>query len=147
MVTPSAYPLPLNQAIERNPLTVAPDTPAREAIALMNRAQASSVIVVWQQYSEIPEGLALSRIAEATPPGEPFLGEDAYLVGIFTEQDVVRVTALGIDLEGVTIAAVMSQPVVTLKESETQDIFTVLNLFTQHQIRHLPIVDSLGTGV
>lgn len=131
MVNPLAYPLALNQAIERNPLTVAPDTPALEAIALMSRVQASSVLVVRQQVES----------TERLPPGGNI---EPALLGIFTERDVVRVTASGVDIEGVAIEAVMSQPPITLQESEAQNILSVLNLFRQHRIRHLPIVDELG---
>ena len=120
------YALPLHQAIDRNPLTVTPDTLATEAIALMSRAQASCVIVVQQQVTaEKP-----TQVASQTP------------IGIFTERDLVRVTALGRDIKGVAIAALMNQPLITLNESQVQDIQTVSRLFHCHQIRHLLIVED-----
>ncbi|MEW5857302.1 MAG: diguanylate cyclase [Cyanobacteriota bacterium] len=120
------YPLPLHQAIDRNPLTVTPDTLATEAIALMSRAQASCVIVVQQQVS----AEKLTQVATQTP------------IGIFTERDLVKVTALGRDIKDVAIAALMNQSLITLNESRLQDIQTVSRLFHHHQIRHLLIVED-----
>ncbi|MBD2740916.1 diguanylate cyclase [Coleofasciculus sp. FACHB-1120] len=120
------YALPLHQAIDRTPLTVTPDTLATEAIALMSRAQASCVIVVQQQVSAEKQ----TQVATQTP------------IGIFTERDLVQVTALGRDIKDVAIAALMNQPLITLKESQVEDIQTVSRLFHHHQIRHLLIVED-----
>ncbi|GAC1502623.1 MAG: hypothetical protein NVS2B14_15260 [Chamaesiphon sp.] len=105
----------LHQAIDRHPLTVTPDTQVLQVVMLMSRLRASCVLVVAKQQ----------------------------LVGIFTERDVVSVTAAGIDLEGLEIAALMTAHPIALKESEAQDIWAVLCLLRQHQIRHIPIVDNL----
>lgn len=114
MTDPDAF--PLNQAIDRHPLT-SPDALGTEAIALMSRKQASCVLVVQQ------------------------LGGSA-LVGI-AERDVVRLM-VSVDTKGVAIASLMNQPLITLTESQAQDIHTLRSLFERHQIRHLPIVDSSG---
>ncbi|MHC5935467.1 EAL domain-containing protein [Nostoc sp.] len=66
------------------------------------------------------------------------------LLGIFTYQDVVRLVTSGMDLSRAKMAQVMTQQVVTLTQSNSQDIFTALSLLHQHQIRHLPILDSVG---
>ncbi|HAX78706.1 MAG TPA: hypothetical protein DCY88_23450, partial [Cyanobacteria bacterium UBA11372] len=70
--------------------------------------------------------------------------EDSQLLGIFTERDVVRLTAAGVDLSGVAIAKVMTQEVITLTQSNSDNILTVLSLLRQYQIRHLPILDRQG---
>ena len=114
MFNSSAF--PLHRAIDRHPLTVTPDTPVLQVVMLMSQARASCVLVVKQQQ----------------------------LLGIFTERDVVRVTAAGIALEGVAIAAVMTSRIVTLKESSAQDLLAVLSLLRQYRIRHVPIVDEVG---
>lgn len=139
MFNPLAYPLSLNQVIETDPPTVTSDTPVTEAIALMHRAQISSVLVVQQEVENTDRLLSAENI-------EPALGRvnSLPLLGIFTERDVVRIAASGVDIEGVAIAAVMSQPLITLKESEAQDFLTVLRLFHQHQTLYLPIVNDLG---
>lgn len=38
----------------------------------------------------------------------------------------------------------MSQPVITLSETDAENFFTVVQLFRQHDINHLPIIDSQG---
>jgi PAS domain S-box-containing protein len=68
--------------------------------------------------------------------------EGKQLVGLLTERDFVKFAAIGMSLEGVKVADVMTRNLVRLSASEYQDIFTVLNLFRHYHIRHLPIVDE-----
>ena len=68
--------------------------------------------------------------------------EDSQLQGIFSERDLVRLLAEGIDLEGITAEEVMSREVITLTATGSEDLFTALNMLRQHQIRHLPIIDA-----
>ncbi|HAZ43530.1 MAG TPA: hypothetical protein DCZ55_03385, partial [Cyanobacteria bacterium UBA11371] len=75
----------LLQAIERNPLTIAPDTLVVEAIAQINAARSSYTPIAQQQK----------------------------LLGIFTERDIVRLTANETPLEGITISQVMTQNLIT----------------------------------
>ncbi|WP_413263851.1 CBS domain-containing protein [Floridanema flaviceps] len=70
--------------------------------------------------------------------------KDSELVGIFTQRDIVRLTANGMNFQGVKVAQVMSSPVIKLIESDSQDIFTALSVFRQHRIRHLPVLNSQG---
>lgn len=124
---PKSLAFALHKAIERHPLTVPPDTPVSQVIALMSQMRASCALVVDRQE------LAANR-------------SDSIL-GIFTERDVVRVTAASMPLEGVAIAQVMTKQPLVLKESDAKDILVLLNLFRQHRFRHLPIVDDRGTLV
>lgn len=64
------------------------------------------------------------------------------LVGIFTERDVVRAIASGSLKPNEAIATVMVSPVITLDETDLDDLLPVLQIFRQHQIRHLPILGS-----
>ncbi|QKD84576.1 diguanylate cyclase [Thermoleptolyngbya sichuanensis A183] len=66
------------------------------------------------------------------------------LVGIFTERDVVRAIARGSLQPAEAIATVMVSPVITLAETDLDDLLAVLQIFRQHQIRHLPILGSQG---
>ncbi|MFM6466744.1 MAG: CBS domain-containing protein, partial [Dolichospermum sp.] len=68
--------------------------------------------------------------------------EENKLLGIFTERDVVKLTAMGRDFTGVKIADVMIQPVITLVETSFRDIFAALFLFRRYRIRHLVIVNE-----
>lgn len=104
----------LDHVIDRSPLTVASDTPVVDAIALLSQAQADCVLVV----------------------------EESQLVGVFIEQDVVRLTASGMDLSRLKLFEVITRQVITLTQSNSQDLFTAFSLMRQHRIRHLPIVDK-----
>jgi PAS domain S-box-containing protein len=68
--------------------------------------------------------------------------EQARLVGIFTEQDLVRLTATQTDLRGIKMGAVMTKNPHTLVLSPEVTVITVLGLLEQYKIHHLPIVDD-----
>ncbi|MBD2043411.1 PAS domain S-box protein [Microcoleus sp. FACHB-672] len=109
-------------AIDRYPLIVSPHTSVGEVIALMNQTQSSCAMVV-ETSAEIPA-----------------------LLGIFTEQDVVRL-ATGEQLgkcRHSKITRVMNSSPVVISPAETEDILAVYNLLCEHQIRHLPVVDLEG---
>ncbi|MBD1937019.1 PAS domain S-box protein [Microcoleus sp. FACHB-68] len=109
-------------AINRYPLIVSPQTSVGEVIALMNQTQSSCAMVV-ETSAEIPA-----------------------LLGIFTEQDVVRL-ATGEHLgkcRRSKITRVMNSSPIVISPAETEDILTVYNLLCEHQIRHLPVVDPQG---
>ncbi len=79
--------------------------------------------------------------------------EQQRLVGIFTEQDLLRAMS-NIKLidthennntfEKIAITEFMTQPVITLSARDAEDLTTVLERFHQHRIRHLPVIDSQG---
>lgn len=110
--TPLSVYSPVSDIIDRHPVTVAPNTPVMEALALANAARSSCVLVT--------EGLRL--------------------VGMLA-QDVVKLIA-GRNLTGVTIAHVMSQPVAILQQDELPDIFNIISLLEKNQVEHLPVVDN-----
>ena len=56
----------------------------------------------------------------------------------------MNLIAAGACLQKVTVAEVVAPNSIVLKESEFCGIFTALNLFRQHSIRHLPIVGESG---
>ncbi len=113
------YPLTGEQAIDKHPLTIRASLPVTEALAAMIQAQASCALVVEQQQ----------------------------LVGIFTERDAVKFTAEEMVWEGVSIASVMTQELITLPVTEVSDIFSLVGLLREHRIRHLPIVAEGGQVV
>ncbi|MBE9180340.1 PAS domain-containing protein [Oculatella sp. LEGE 06141] len=100
-------------------LVVAFNTPAFEVIRQMHQSQMACVLVVEQQR----------------------------LVGLFTEADLVRAIATGTELTNLTIAAVMATQVISLSETEAEDICTVLRHFQAAHISHLPILNSCGYPV
>lgn len=137
--------MPLNQLdtqdleliINRHPLIVAPDTYLIDVITLMSQVAGSCILPASNPT------LDSSRLDEVRASCVLVM-EGQKLVGLFTERDVVRLTAAGRSLEGVKIVEVMTRHVITLEQAQFQDIFAVLNLFRQHRIRHLPIVDERG---
>jgi PAS domain S-box-containing protein len=109
----------LEQVIDYSPLIVAPDTTVVDVITLLSQ-----------------------------PPGNSNHGcvlvvKESQLVGIFTLTDAFRLSVNGINLSKMPITEVMTSQIITLKQSQVQDIFTVLSFLRQHKIQHLPI---LGEG-
>ncbi|MDV3351946.1 CBS domain-containing protein [Leptothoe sp. LEGE 181152] len=129
-------PLMLSQAIDSEPLIVEPSTSLAEVIRLMNQA--------WVNHCNFGE-----PATETQPPAAKvkqsscvLIMTDGQLLGIFTERDVVTLIANGRIQDDLTIADVMTQSVISLKITGTQDIFVALNLIREHRIRHLPILDE-----
>lgn len=94
-------------------VTLPPEAPVREAVALMAKRRFGAVPVV----------------------------EDGRLVGIFTERDaVVRVMAAGKDPAATRVDEVMTRDPDTVKSSDA--VLHALELMNQHGYRHLPVVDG-----
>ncbi|MEG4211667.1 CBS domain-containing protein [Microcoleus sp. S13_B4] len=126
------YSSPLDQAIDRHPLTVAPETPIAQVLALMNPMRVSCQLCGEKQ----------NAVASAAKRSCVIVVEDNRPIGIFTERDIVKLTTVAACAVGLTIADVMTRSPITLKQSESQDIFTAIFTLRQHQIRHLPVVDE-----
>lgn len=136
----------LNQAIDPHVLAVDPATSLVEVLAQMSCAQGSRC--------SLPNE---SQVKEATDEDPTqfqcllphssscvLILENTQLVGIFTERDIIQLTATGVDFSTVRIGQVMIQPVITLLQAELQDVFAALFLFRRYRIRHLPVLDSQG---
>lgn len=106
----------LQQALDPKPPVLHPNTPLKVAIAAMSQARASCILIAQQQQ----------------------------LIGIFTERDVVKITASEIPLEGVAISEVMTLNPIALSLAQASDIFNVLSILRSARIRHLPIIDEAG---
>ncbi|HBE50793.1 MAG TPA: hypothetical protein DDW76_18960, partial [Cyanobacteria bacterium UBA11369] len=106
----------LDRIIDRSPLTVAPDTPVSDAIALIHQTSSTCILVV----------------------------EAGRFLGIFTEQNVVELTNKSLELSQVKIEEVMAQPAITLTLTGSETVFTALALLRQHRIHHLPVVGEQG---
>src|SRR5919202_1390959 len=106
----------VEQAINKHHLMMPSNTLVMEAIAAMSQHRSTCTLIVNQQK----------------------------VVGIFTERDVVRITADQMALEGVLISQVMTQELITLPLTEIGDIFSLLAQLRCAQIRHLPILDDQG---
>ncbi len=80
----------------------------------------------------------------ATSHSSVLVVENEQLVGIFTERDLVRLTATQADLRGMNVADVMTKQLHTLVLSAEQTIISALNILQQYKIRHLPVIDTQG---
>ncbi|MGB3757305.1 MAG: PAS domain S-box protein [Rivularia sp. (in: cyanobacteria)] len=126
----------LEQAIERNPLIVTPNTPLVEVIQLMSQGWVRSCHLDQNHFSS-DENQVVSAHSSYS-----LVMQDSQVTGIFTERDMMQLLAAGRILQETTIAEVMSREIVTLKATDVEDVFTVLSLTCDRNIRHLPIVDD-----
>ncbi|MCT7980807.1 CBS domain-containing protein [Laspinema olomoucense] len=127
----------LEQAINRSPMVVSPDTPLIDVITQMAHARASCAL------TDVTVSMAFSPLDDVGD-GCVLVMEGEQLRGIFSERDVVHLCAAGVKIVNIAIAEVMTREVITLLESEFQDLFQVLSLMQKHCIRHLPIVSQQG---
>lgn len=126
----------LEDAIDKHPLVVTPHTSLIDVVNLMNQTRGNSCLL-------LDCDSAISSISmQAARSSCVLVMESTELLGIFTERDIVRLTAVGADFAAVTIAEVMAHPVITLSETAFQDIFAALFLFRRYRIRHLVIVNE-----
>lgn len=107
----------LEKVIDRQPLTVSPTLPVAQVLALMETRGASYALLVQPSQT---------------------------LVGIFTERDLVRLTANETLSLSSCIGEVASSVVAAVQDSALQDVISILNLFRQHNIRHLPVITQTG---
>jgi two-component system, NtrC family, sensor kinase len=130
----SAFTSPLEQAIDRHPIAVAPDTPIAQVLTLMNPRRSCCDLAGGRQ----------ANIGSTAQRSCVLVVENSKLTGIFTERDIVKLSAAGANSVGLKVADVMTRQPITLKQSEVHDIFTAIFMLRQHQIRHLPVVDDRG---
>lgn len=123
----------LTSAIVRDPLTVSPETTVIAAIAQMSRVRSSCEVTNSHDLDDLPRSARSSCV---------MVVEDGQLVGILTERDVTRLSAQQQPLDRLVMRQVMAHPVITLRISAFTDLFLAINLFQQHHIRHLPILDE-----
>jgi CBS domain-containing protein len=133
-----SYVQDVEAAINREPLIVTPDISLLSAIALMAQKHNSGAGIDNPQ-TELglfpKSGLCRSCV---------LVVKDSTLLGIITERDIVRLTALGSSLQELTVGEVMTRQVITLPLKAFSDILGTLFLFRRYKIRHLPIVGDSG---
>ncbi len=102
----------------KNPTTVTPDTPVREAARLMKDEDVGVLPVVESSGSK-------------------------RLVGLVTDRDIaIRVVAEGRDPQETKVVDVASKDLVTVDPQQNLD--EALRLMAQHQVRRLPVVEEDG---
>ena len=134
----------LEEFIEPDPLTISPEVLVINAIVRMNQPRNLG------SSKEGTHGKAVSRSsyllilepADIQPNSNQ--STVLQLAGVLTERDIVKLSATGIDLKTATVGEVMTRNIISLKKSDFQDIYQVMSILRQHQIRHLPVVDDFG---
>ena len=125
----------LEQVIDRQPLTVTPETPIIEVIRQMQEWANSCSLTESDDDSDTDSTGRMNNSCA-------LVVEDAQLQGIFTERDLVRLIATEQNLAEIAVGEVMCRELITLTATGSEDIFTALNILRQQQIRHLPIIDE-----
>ncbi len=125
----------LEAAIIPDPIKVAPDTLLDEVIALIAKSRGSCCLA-------LSEPNSLEAAKQEGRGSCVIIVENHQPIGIVTERNIIQWIAKGQHTENIKVNQVMSQPVVTLQYEKKQDIFAAINLFRDHSIRHLPIVDQ-----
>ncbi|TAG96725.1 MAG: CBS domain-containing protein [Oscillatoriales cyanobacterium] len=131
------YSSPLERAIDPNPLIVPPETPIAKVLGLMNPMRVSCHIS-----GDRPNSVTSNGFGSVAKRSYVLVVEASRLIGIFTERDILKLTTAIACSIGLTIGDVMTPSPITLKQSDSPDIFTAIFILRQHQIRHLPVVDA-----
>jgi signal transduction histidine kinase/CBS domain-containing protein/ActR/RegA family two-component response regulator len=121
-------------AVVRDLLRVDSGTAVRDAIARMSQKQATC-------------RMGRSPTAGQRKPIEAgsdcvLVVHDQKLVGILTEQDILKLSLQPQPFDDLQVGEVMTRPAVTLRESELTDVYAALHLLQHHGICHLPILDE-----
>jgi CBS domain-containing protein len=112
----------LASIIEPDPLTVYPDLPLLEAIAMMG-----------QRSNEI-----------AAPHSAMLVVANELLVGIVTDRDLLELATTQADFQGLKVADVMTEQPHRLVLAGAETLLNAVRIFQQYEIGHLPIVDAQG---
>ncbi|BAZ14932.1 histidine kinase like sensor protein [Calothrix sp. NIES-4071] len=125
----------LDDAIDRQPLIVAPDALLSEVIALMS-----------QKRGRLDVPLDSAGLVEAPSKSSSFalVMQENNLLGIITERDIVKLVAENGVTQDLRISSVMTTNPITLPRIAFRDVFGPLFLFRRHGVRHLPVVDENG---
>lgn len=119
----------LQNAVDRDLLLVIPETPLQRILQKMH--QPSCNILPKNENPLVKERLSCALVVDGPQ-----------LLGILTQRDVVKLVAAKQAFAQLTVADVMTSPVVTLRATDCRNIFTILEFMQRHHIRHLPIVDD-----
>ncbi len=121
--------LDLKSAIDKSPLVVSPDSFVLDVIQQMNQRGDRGTLPEHDHFLCKTKSCAV--VIDA-----------CRVVGIFTERDLVRLSAKEVDLTDKTMRDAMVSPVQTLNISNVNDVFAILFLFRRFGIRHLPVTDD-----
>lgn len=134
----------LSSIVNRTPAIARPEMLLSEAIYMMSQNRGNQCLLPDLDRSALTELSStqahIQRVAESH--SAVLVLEQGQLVGIFTEQDLVRLTATQTDLRGIEIGSVMTRNPHTLVLSAAETVISALSVLEQFKIRHLPIIDD-----
>jgi PAS domain S-box-containing protein len=116
----------LRALVIREPLTITPDRPIQEAIALMNEAQ------------QVEERVTLSCRRSSCV----VVLEDQRVIGLVTASELVHLWATQTSLGAITVQKAMNPEVMTLQESTLGNSLQVLASLAFHPPLHLILIDD-----
>jgi len=102
----------VRNVMNRNVVTAKPDTPIKEAAAIMSKNRIGSLIVT----------------------------DNDKIVGIVTERNIMDIIAEGIETNQITLADIMKKDVITIDPSKT--IEDAVDIMVENKIKKLPVVDG-----
>jgi two-component system, NtrC family, sensor kinase len=141
--------LSLNPAIDSNFLLVEGDTPITEVLGMMSRLWSHCTldkkdeIYAYENFNLNSQTNNYNILLKEKPISSCVLiTQNNTLIGIFTERDMVGLTANNIPLDNLKIRDVIAIAPITLQYSDGLNVFNALSILHQHKIRHLPIVNQ-----
>ncbi|WP_055074305.1 PAS domain S-box protein [Pseudanabaena sp. 'Roaring Creek'] len=122
----------LDLAIDRDPLIISPEKSVWEAIGILNRL----IDAV-----ESADRSCDRRLLEARTSCI-LIVDGERLMGVFSQQDVLRLVEKQVDFAKLPIAAVLATETPSMRESQVRDLESILDLLERKHCRHLPILDD-----
>ena len=89
-----------------------------------------------------PLSLVAQRMFDHQVDSVVLHAQDGSLEGIFTERDLVRACAAGVDSNAATVGSWMSRALVTAHATDHAE--EALAAMIEHRIRHLPVLGQEG---
>ena len=126
----------IEAAIDPHPLIVTPDISLTEGIYRLSQPKNQQNVQV-DLLTKSNQGIDLKSRSSCL-----LVVENNQLLGILTERDIVRLIATKVQVEEIKISDVMTNKLITIVDSEIEDIYTVIDYFQQHKIRHLPVLSE-----
>jgi PAS domain S-box-containing protein len=134
----------LASIVDYQPLKVDRATPLVDVIALMNqRKRQDCLLPTVGSTPQADPSLPTGHSCVLVVTDDLLTGRlHQQLVGIFTERNLVGLTADQRNLSALTVAEVMTPDPQTLVLSSQHTVMSALTIFQQQQLRHLPIVNE-----
>lgn len=139
-------------AIVRHPLVVPSHASVQEAIARMGAAASGEPPTInndslsdtrsslWTDLHQTIRSSCVIVVDQGTAPEQRV--SPVSRIGLLTEKDVVRLSAQPIPFFELMLQQVMTNPVVTMRESTLTTVSDILQQLQQQSIRYLPILDN-----